>query len=203
MRRVLVLLALACLPLPLAAAEVQVAPGGLAAAISGARDGDVLRLAPGRYAGPVVLDRPVTLDGGGAAEIDAGGRGAVITLTAPDVTVRGLVLTGSGDSHDGIDSGVQLTKTADRAVVADNVLRGNLYGVDIHGAPDARVTGNVIEGRQDGQMNRRGNGIYVWNAPGAEVTGNRIRWGRDGIFVNASKRNRFSGSYLVLISTSL
>ncbi len=193
MRRWLALLAI-CLALPLAAEEVQVAPGGLAHAIAEARDGDVLRLAPGMYAGPVVLDRALTLEGGGAAHIDAGGTGSVITVTAGDAVVRGLILTGSGDSHETIDSGVQLTKTAHRAVVENNVLRGNLYGIDIHGAKDAAVTANVIEGRQDPKMNRRGNGVYVWNAPGAEVRGNDIRWGRDGIFVNSSKRNVFSGN---------
>ena len=194
MHRLLVMALLAVLPLPLAAGEVSVAPGGLANAIANAQDGDVLRLAPGNYAGPVVLDRAITLDGGGAAHIDGNKDGSVITVTGQDVTVRGLVITGSGDDHEGIDSGVQLKKTADRAIVEDNVLRGNLYGIDIHGAKNSRVAGNRIEGRKDRLMNRRGNGVYVWNAPGAEVADNRIRWGRDGIFVNSSKKNRFIGN---------
>ena len=194
MLRWLAIAALAWLPLPLLAGEVPVAPGGLAAAIKNARDGDVLRLSPGTYAGPLALDRPIVIDGGGGARIEGGGQGSVITVTAPDVTLRGLTLSGSGSNHETIDSAVQLTRTADRAVVENNVLLGNLYGVDVHGAKDARVSGNLIEGRRDPAMNRRGNGIYVWNAPGAEVTGNRVRWGRDGIFVNSSKRNRFSGN---------
>lgn len=179
---------------PLAAAERVVVPGALATALAEAEDGDILRLAPGRYRGPVTLDRPLTIDGGGAARIDAGGEGSVITVTGPDVTVRGLTISGSGRDHETIDSGVQLTKTATRAVVDGNTLLGNLYGVDIHGARDARVVGNRIEGRRDLNMNARGNGIYVWNAPGAEVIGNKIRFGRDGIFVNSSKRNRFIGN---------
>lgn len=187
-------LLLICLPLALPAAERQVLPGGLGRALAEAQEGDSLRLAPGRYRGPIVLDRLVTLDGGGAAVIDGGGQGSVITVTSPAVTVRGLEVTGSGDSHDGIDSGIKLTKTATGALVADNVLRGNLYGIDIHGAHDAVVRGNRIEGRQDRLMNRRGNGVYVWNAPGAVVIGNEVRWGRDGIFVNSSKRNRFVGN---------
>ncbi|TRD23222.1 nitrous oxide reductase family maturation protein NosD [Palleronia caenipelagi] len=187
----LALIASVVFPISALAAEIAVAPGALAAALERAQDGDVLRLAPGDYAGPVVIDRPVTLEGKGDAHIDAGGTGSVITVTAPDVTLRGLILTGSGDSHETIDSGIQLTKTATRAVVEDNVLTGNLYGIDIHGARDALVRRNVVEGSQDRAMNRRGNGIYVWNAPGAEVSGNKIRWGRDGIFVNSSKKNRF------------
>jgi nitrous oxidase accessory protein len=71
---------------------------------------------------------------------------------------------------------------------------GNLYGVDIHGARDSLVQGNRIEGRLDRHMNIRGNGVYVWNAPGATVDGNDIRYGRDGIFVNSSKKNRFTNN---------
>jgi len=194
LRRALVLLVLTLAPFAAAGAVRDVAPGGLAAALETAQPGDVLRLAPGTYRGPLEIDRPLTLDGGGVAVIDAGGQGSVIRVTAPDVTLRGLHLRGSGDSHEDIDSGVQLTREATRAVVTGNVLTGNLYGVDIHGARDARVDGNRIEGRQDRLMNRRGNGLYVWNAPGAAVIGNDVRFGRDGIFVNSSKRNRFVGN---------
>ena len=80
---------------------------------------------------------------------------------------------------------------ADRAVVEDNRVIGNLHGIDIHGGRDARVAGNTIEGTQNPKMNDRGNGIYVWNSPGAVVEGNSVRWGRDGIFANASRDNVF------------
>lgn len=194
MIRLLVIGLFLALTLPARAGEVAVVPGGLAEALANAQDGDVLRLSPGTFAGPILIDRPLTIDGGGVAHIDAGGTNSVITVAAPDVTVRGLTISGSGSDHETIDSGVQLTRTATRAIIEDNVLLGNLYGIDIHGARDARVHNNRIEGRRDGAMNRRGNGIYVWNAPGAEVTQNRVRWGRDGIFVNSSKKNRFSGN---------
>lgn len=174
------------------AAQIAVAPDGdLAAAIAGAAPGDVLSLAPGRHRGPVVIDKPLTLDGGGQAVIDAGGHGSVVTITGEGAVLRGLTLVGSGDNHETIDSGVQLTRTARGARVEGNRIEGNLYGVDIHGARDTLLRGNVILGRQDHRMNDRGNGVYVWNAPGAVVEDNDIRWGRDGIFSNTSKRNLF------------
>jgi len=178
------------------AGEVRVpaADGALKAAVAGASPGDVLILSPGRHDGPVTLSAPVTLDGRGAATVDAGGEGSVITVTGADITVRGLTIVGSGSDHEGIDSGVQLTKTARRAVIEHNRILGNLYGVDIHGADDSIVRGNLIEGRRDRRMNDRGNGVYVWNAPGARVVGNDIRWGRDGIFVNTSHSNAFVGN---------
>ncbi|TCL01168.1 nitrous oxidase accessory protein [Shimia isoporae] len=186
-------LALSLVTLPLWAAEwdVPLRDGAIAQTLAQAADGDILRLSAGTYHEAVVLDRPVTLDGRGHATLDAQGQGSVVTVTGDGVTVKGLTLVGSGDSHDTIDSGIQLKKTAYAPQILDNVLIGNLYGIDIHGAKDALVSGNRIEGRQDRLMNRRGNGIYVWNAPGAIVENNKVRWGRDGIFVNSSKKNVF------------
>ncbi|MFU8777685.1 MAG: nitrous oxide reductase family maturation protein NosD [Roseovarius sp.] len=171
--------------------RVPAETGALATAIAGAKPGDVLTLAPGLHAGPVTLDRALTLDGHGAATIDAGGTGSVITITGSDITVRGLTLTGSGSDHDAIDSGVQITRTAARVLVEDNDILGNLYGVDVHGPKGATVRGNRIVGRSDHHMNSRGNGVYVWNAPGTIIEDNDIRLGRDGIFVNASNDGIF------------
>ncbi|WP_083096457.1 nitrous oxide reductase family maturation protein NosD [Pseudophaeobacter leonis] len=165
--------------------------GAIAQTLAQAADGDSLRLAPGTYFEILTLDRPVTLDGQGHATIDGGNQGSTITVTGPGVIVQGLTVQGSGSDHETIDSGIQLTKTARAPVIKGNILLGNVYGVDIHGARDALVADNVIEGRQDRHMNMRGNGVYVWNAPGAIVSGNDIRWGRDGVFVNSSKRNIF------------
>ena len=195
MRRLLPVLALV-LSAPAWGGEVRVpaVPGALVRAVAAAEAGDRLRLAPGTHDGPVVIARPLTVEGDGQARVDGGGEGSVFLVTAPDVTIRGLEIVGSGSDHEEIDSGVRLLEGAARALVEDNRFLGNLYGVDIHGAQDAMVRGNVIEGRRDRRMNDRGNGVYVWNAPGAEVVGNDIRWGRDGIFVNTSRANVFRGN---------
>lgn len=196
MQRLGLFLALLLWPLASAAGEWDVPAelGALSKILTQAEDGDVLKLAPGRHSGAVVIDRAITLDGNGEAVIDGLGEGSVITVTVPGVTVRGLVIEGSGSSHQTIDSGVTLGKKATGSVVENNRLLGNLYGVNIHGAKDSLVANNIIEGRQDHRVNDRGNGVYVWNAPGARVEGNDVRWGRDGIFVNTSKKNSFKNN---------
>ncbi|WP_299675672.1 nitrous oxide reductase family maturation protein NosD [uncultured Roseobacter sp.] len=156
--------------------------------------GAVVRLEPGLYLGPVHLSRPITVIGGAGVHLEGGGQGSVITVAAEGVQVEGLRITGSGDDHATKDAGITLTKVATGAVIRGNLLQGNLYGIDVHGAQDAQIIGNTIEGRQGHRMNQRGNGVYVWNAPGTAVEGNDIRWGRDGIFVNTSKRNVFHGN---------
>jgi nitrous oxidase accessory protein len=178
---------------PLWAAEVQVMPGAgtLSQAIAGASPGDVLRLREGTYAGPVVFDRTLTLTGAAGAVVDGQGQGTVITVTADDVVIRGIAVTGSGRLNADIDSGIRIVKGADRALIDGNSIIGNLHGVDVHGGIDSVVRGNTIVGLQLDKMNDRGNGIYIWNAPGTVIDGNDIRYGRDGIFSNASRKGTY------------
>ncbi|WP_299784257.1 nitrous oxide reductase family maturation protein NosD [uncultured Marivita sp.] len=189
MMRALTLVLTLLVALPLWAAEIAVpaGQGTLAKAIAGAQPGDVLMLSEGRYEGAITIDRPLTLTGPEGAVIDGMGQGTVVTIDAPDVTVSGLTVTGSGMDSEALDAGVKILKGADRAVVADNRVIGNLHGVDVHGGHDAQVLRNTIEGTRQARVNDRGNGIYVWNSPGTLVEGNSVRWGRDGIFSNASR----------------
>ncbi|PLW78132.1 nitrous oxide reductase family maturation protein NosD [Cohaesibacter celericrescens] len=168
--------------------------GALTQALNNAKAGDIIRLQPGSYKGPIVINKAIILDGGGKAAIVGNEIGSVISVTVPNVTVRGLTITGSGSKGNGRDAGVFLGKKAENAVVSDNKILGNLVGVDVRGSKNALVTRNIIQGRQDHRMNDRGNGVYMWNAPGAKVIKNDFRWGRDGIFVNTSKNNEFSNN---------
>ncbi len=170
---------------------VPASPDALQITIDKAGPGDVIRLGAGKHTGPIVLKFPMSIEGEPGAAIDGGKTGSVITVDAPDVTVSGITITGSGSSHEARDSGIKLTRKALRASVTDNRLEGNLVGIDIRGAKDALAKANTIIGRRGHRVNQRGNGIYVWNAPGAIVEDNDVRYGRDGIFVNTSRKNIF------------
>lgn len=189
MMRALILVVSLLFALPVLAEERHVTPGQgtLANAIAGATPGDVLILSAGRYLGPVVIDRPLTLTGGLDAIVDAAGDGTVVTIDAVDVTITGVTVTGSGMNSQDTDAGIKILRKADRAVVQNNHVLGNLHGIDVHGGHDARVRNNTIEGTRHPRMNDRGNGIYIWNSPGALIEGNTVRWGRDGIFSNTSR----------------
>lgn len=178
------------------AAEIAVpaGPTPLQAVVNAAAPGDVLRLAPGVHLGPVTVDKPLKLEGEPETVLRGDGQGSVVTLTAPDASVRGLRIEGSGMDIETMDSGVFVAETAARAIIEDNTIIGNLYGVYLHGAHDAVARGNRIEGLRTGRTSRAGNGVSVWNAPGAKVIGNDISFGRDGIFASASRKNEFRGN---------
>jgi len=124
------------------------------------------------------------------------GTGSVITVKAPDVTINGITVTGSGLLLETQDSGIFLSKEATNAKVLDNQILDNLIGVYVWGAGNSHVKHNTILGRRDLRMNERGNGVQIWNAPGTRVEANDIRYGRDGIFVTTSKNNVFADNLL-------
>lgn len=184
-------LALALMASPVAAKVWRPADdAGLAQALAQAGAGDEILLGAGRWRGPLTIATPLTLRGEPGAVIEGHAEGHVILVDAPDATVTGLTVTGSGSDLDRMDAGIFLTKKATGALVQDNTLTDNLHGVRVQGARDSMVANNRITGRI-GRQSALGNGVSVWNSPGAVVQGNDISRGRDGIFVSVSKKNAF------------
>jgi len=146
--------------------------------------GSILRPPAGRYAGPAVIDKTLTLDGGGHVTLDGGGRGTVLSVRADNVSVRGMHLTNSGASHDGVDAGL-LIDTADRARVENNVIDQVLFGLHLKQANRALVRGNTIRGRTE-ELNLRGDGIRLWNSHFNRLEGNRISECRDLTVANSA-----------------
>ncbi|MCO5107949.1 MAG: nitrous oxide reductase family maturation protein NosD [Burkholderiaceae bacterium] len=156
--------------------------------------GATVRLAPGRHAGPLRIDRPLALLGEAGAVLVGPGTGSVVVVTAPDVRIEGLEITGSGLDVPAMDSAILLAQTAERARIRANRLVDNLFGVYVHGAAGSVIENNLIVGRRDLRLAEAGNGVSIWNAPGAQVIGNAIRYGRDGIFVKTSSHNLFANN---------
>ena len=119
------------------------------------------------------------------------GAGNVVTVNSPDVTIRGVTIRGSGHDLQTMDLGIFLEKTAERAVVENNRLEGNLFGIYVHGAAGSRVERNIVEGVRGGHLNEAGNGVSLWNAPDVTIAENTFRYGRDGIFTISSRKDRF------------
>lgn len=178
--------------LPGMADEQEVVPGAdtLQQAIVHATPGSVLHLLPGVYTGPVVIDKPLMVLGTAASVVENNHQGSVLKLIAPDVTVKGITVRGSGTSESDLDSGIHVTQTAARAHIEDVIATGNLFGITIQGAPAVVVRHNRIANRNDMWLNFQGNGIQIWNTTGSLIEGNQVEGGRDGLYINIANGNR-------------
>lgn len=144
--------------------------------------GGVLRPAPGAYAGPAVIAKPITLDGGGRVTLAGDGKGTVLRLAASGATVRGLHLTRSGDSHDGVDAG--LLVEGDDNLVEGNLIDEVLFGIHVRQGNRNRILDNRVEGRP-APRGARGDGLRLWNSRWNRVEGNAFARVRDLTLANS------------------
>ena len=163
-----------------------------------AEPGSVLRPPPGTYAGPVTIDKPLTIEGGGKVVIDAGDKGTVMMLNASHSVVRGLRLTGSGDSHDTDDSCLDVR--GHHNVIEDVVIDNCLFGIDLKQVDHSAVRGNRVRSK-DLELGVRGDGLRLWYSNHNLIENNEIvdsrdmvAWySHDNIFRgNLGRRSRYS-----------
>lgn len=168
----------------------------LRTAIAAADDGDTLRLAAGAYRGPVTIDRSIVVTSDGDAVIDGGGKGTVIDVTAPDVTLRRLTIRNSGTSLNREDTGISGGATG--LTVEDCRIENVLFGIYLRKAPHAIVRRNVISGYESLAIPRRGDLVRAWYSPSLRMESNTLESGRDVIvwFSDSSTvaGNRVSGA---------
>lgn len=178
---------------PLLAAPQTAAPSAppLQPWIDATQAGGTLNAPAGTYSGPVLITRPIVIDGRGEIIIDGGGKGSVVTVHATGVTLRKLRITGSGGSHDKIDSGLLLENAHDNTI-EDNTLDDVLFGITLQQANGNRIVGNRVRSKPYDSADR-GDGLRLWYSTGNRIEGNDIAVIRD-ITVSNSPRNQFIGN---------
>ncbi|MHA7816492.1 MAG: nitrous oxide reductase family maturation protein NosD [Pseudohaliea sp.] len=144
----------------------------------------------GRYAGPVVVDKPLIIDGSNGVTIDGGGNGSVVVLKTDGATLRNLRLVNSGNSHNDIDAAVQVRGNFN--YVIDNEIDDCLFGVDLQQSEFNVVRGNRIRSK-DVDLGVRGDAIRLWYSFDNRVEDNVISRSRD-VVVWYSKDNVISGN---------
>ena len=168
----------------------------LQAALDLAQPGDVIVLSPGVYEGNWCIDIPVTIKGSGDGEAVLEGRGVgnVLTVTAPDVVLRGFKVQGGGTNLRGPDCGVYTTPHAERAVIDGLTFEYCTFGVWIHETRFVELVNNRVYGSQEGVPSQRGNGIQLFDASELIVRNNYVTGGRDGIYVSAVEESLIQGN---------
>ncbi|MEI8168921.1 MAG: nitrous oxide reductase family maturation protein NosD [Rhodoferax sp.] len=190
--KTLAAIALGCLwalwmPLALAAAQA------LQPLIDATPTGGTLQLAPGVYTGPASITRTMTLEGSGQAVIQGDGRSTVLSVNANGVTLRGLRVRGSGDSHDRIDAGILLQ--GDEHRVENNDLEDVLFGIHLKASNRTLIKGNRVTGKPF-STGLRGDALRLWYSHHNRIEDNRFTQGRDLTLINSPDnqllRNHFT-----------
>ncbi len=173
------------------AAQHEVSGGSkvLRETIARAHSGDTIVVSPGVYRVNLVLKKPVTLVGQTGAILDGGGHGNVVKIIAPHVTLRGFEIRDSGRNLTKMNAGIFVAGSAKAAVIENNLLVDDLFGLWLDGSPGTQVLRNHVRGISELRSQDRGDGIHLWNNTGVLVQGNDIEGTRDGIYIYGSDHN--------------
>ncbi|MCL2636015.1 MAG: nitrous oxide reductase family maturation protein NosD [Betaproteobacteria bacterium] len=166
--------------------------------IDQAAPGSILKPPPGIYAGPVLVDKPLIIDGGGKVAIDGGGKGTVFVVDTEGATLRGLDLRASGDSHDSDDACLNIR--GKHHLVEENRISDCLFGIDLKQADHNTLRANRIASKPV-DLGLRGDGLRLWYSHHNLIEKNEIVDSRDMVAWysdhnvwrgNIGKRSRYS-----------
>jgi len=164
---------IACVPVP----PIWAGPdSSLQTLIEQTPEGELVPLEAGIYAGPVIIEKAVILDGKGQVTIDGLGKGSVLLIKADGVVVKNMIITNSGDSHDRVDAGILVRSSHNR--IRNNKIKNTLFGIDLQEAHENMIIGNEISSK-NATLGLRGDGIRGWASHRNIFRQNRIHDSRD------------------------
>jgi nitrous oxidase accessory protein len=150
----------------------------LQSAIANAHDGDVIEVPAGTYPGPIVIDKSIKLIGKDRPIVTGDRSGTVVTITAPDVTLDGFVVQGSGREPDQNHAAI-FANHAPRVTIRNNEVRESLFGIYLADSSNSVVDHNVIHGDTTLELGRRGDGLRLWESHNTTLSNNQVLESRD------------------------
>ncbi len=151
----------------------------LSEALSASASGDTIFIYPGNYTGNFSINKSLVLIGKNYPVIDGKNEGTVITIEAPGVIIEGIIIQNSGKLLDKDNAGIRVT--ADDVLIQNNILKSVLFGIYFSKADKGIVRNNVIEGKQELDLPRRGDLFRAWYSNELLIENNKLKYGRDFI----------------------
>jgi nitrous oxidase accessory protein len=133
-------------------------------------------LAPGTYAGPVVIRRPLALHGTSGVIVDGGHAGTVVSIESNDVTLDNVVVRASGRRHSAEDSGIKAR--GDRIHIGDVRVEDVLFGISFGMCHFCTIEHAHVRGPGDVEE-LRGDGIKLWESDDSIVRDVLVEDARD------------------------
>lgn len=144
--------------------------------IDAAPDGAEIDISGTVFAGPVVIRRPLVLDGKGTGVIDGQGEGTIVTIEANGVTLKDLTIRNSGRLHNKVDAGLRIKSSYN--VVRDVRIENSLFGIDLTQANNNVLRRNYISSKEM-PLEMRGDSVRIWYSNDNIFEHNHIEHSRD------------------------
>jgi nitrous oxidase accessory protein len=176
---------------------IEVSPAGpvrtLAQALALAPAGGRIVVRAGVYREPTIqVTRPVEIAGDSGAILDGDGERQLMTITADDVTVRGLVFRHVGASFTQDRAAVKAVGVRG-CVIEDNRIEDGFFGIYLARSTHCRIARNVLSARGRTELGS-GNGIHLWSSDSTTIESNTVTGFRDGIYFEFVRGSEIRGN---------
>ncbi|MDM5329627.1 nitrous oxide reductase family maturation protein NosD [Neobacillus sp. CF12] len=169
--------------------EKNSAAENLQAMIDSLEEGAVLKLEEKTYEGNIVIDKRLTIIGSEKTVIKGDGTGNVISIKAPNVTIKKLTVTNSSMNRNSSEEYAGIKIHSNGNVVDHIKITDSFHGIYLSQAHDNKITNVTIKGMGKGEIAAQGNGIHVYYANNNLLTHNTIEGTRDGMFFDYANKN--------------
>jgi nitrous oxide reductase family maturation protein NosD len=169
--------------------EKNSAAENLQAMIDSLEEGAVLKLEDRIYKGNIVIKKPMTIIGSEKTVIKGDGTGNVISIKAPNVTIKKLTVTNSSMNRNSSEEYAGIKIHSNENVVEHVTITDSFHGIYLSQAHDNKITNVTIKGKGKGEIAAQGNGIHVYYANKNLLTHNTIEGTRDGMFFDYANKN--------------
>ncbi|MFU1792986.1 NosD domain-containing protein [Paenibacillus azoreducens] len=159
--------------------------------IDQARAGDVIRLAPGTYLGPVTIGKSIAIEGGGGATIINDSDNSAITVHASGTRLQGLNIRHQGK---GETAGIEVH--AQSVQLEQLKIRTQRHGIMVRDASKSVIRNNDIAffADQPVRIGKKGNGIDLYNSQDNQILNNKIAFMKDAIYMEKGRNETVNGN---------
>ncbi|WP_410508508.1 PKD domain-containing protein [Methanosarcina hadiensis] len=178
------------------AAEIVIQPGSsIQTAVNNANSGDTIILKPGTYSENLNITKGnITIRSQSENPDDTiikskNSRDAIL-LQAPNITISGIKVTGSGSSY----AGINLYKCS-KCVIEKSKVTNNGYGIRLTSSSRCTISKNTV-------TDNVAYGIYLGSSSLNTISGNTANNDNRGIHVGSSDDNKLSGNTVTSNSAS-
>lgn len=185
MKQLIIYLYFLLLALPALSGSIKVCRNcemnSVQAAVNAAKDGDTLLIYSGTYKeNTIIVNKTITLLGVDFPVLDGQDKNEILTVTANNVCISGILFKHSGKSSLNDLAAVKLQKVSGARIIG-NRLEDNYFGIYLANCSKCFISRNIIKGSGLSQQGS-GNGIHLWKCNKITISNNESRGHRDGIY---------------------
>ncbi|RSD27211.1 nitrous oxide reductase family maturation protein NosD [Mesobacillus subterraneus] len=174
--------------------EKGTAAENLQAVINSAKDGSVIKLEDKIYAGNIVIDKPLTLMGTNETLIEGDGKGNVISVRAPGVTISDLKVSKGGMDRNSAEEYAAIKIYTDGNVLRNIGIDESFHGIYLSKAHNNTIENVRVKGLGKEEIAAQGNGLHVYYSNGNLLINNYVVGTRDGMFFDYANDNKVIGN---------